>query len=262
MGYTHKTWHSFQEKHFSPNDCLDSSLDCWNVPGQRDYPVQAKWVLPWSDLMMVLFVLFCVLFVYSLNNPQILHKYHEIFYSRDSGHTFGEKGKSIYMADFSDPVPSSSMRALYARINRTFSSFSEERVDIGYTQSSHVTLRIKNKHLFASGKSQLLPESSEILEKLSTVLSMVKNDVQVVGHVDPELDNLVQTSNKWRLSAERAGMVVEYFTDRQGFKPGRFTVLALANTGPITPGKGKRAREINNRIEIRVMAPPIAASKN
>lgn len=228
------------------------ALQEWGLPDMDEG--QTGWALAWSDLMMVLFVLFCVLFVYALNNQQTRVEFQTASYALDSAHGFGDRGSPFYRAKV-DQSGSTSMESLYAHIAEAFSALPDDRVSIGYARANHVTVRLQNKALFEPGRSTLAPGSAAILDRMARVLGMVGNDVQVAGHVNTRVEKLSRGQNVWQLSAERAGNVVGYFVRQHGFSPERFVVQAFGNTAPLVPGLNTRNQAANNRVEIRVMAP-------
>ena len=109
-------WHSMQ----GPNCWGDqfqgsSALQDFGLSDPGGEPASNTWALAWSDLMMVLFVLFCVLFVYALNHQQT--RYETTSFSLDSTQSFGDKGEPAYRARVSPPL-STSMQSLQAQIGR------------------------------------------------------------------------------------------------------------------------------------------------
>ena len=226
----------------------------WGISDPGGDQAQNTWALAWSDLMMVLFVLFCVLFVYALNHQKTRHEYQKVSSSQESRHRFGDRGAPTYRARADKPL-TTSMQSLYAHVAEIFSSLPKDHYSIGYSSSNHVTVRVKNKVLFEPGQSSLKSGHRSLLDTMSAILGMVGNEVQVVGHVDPGAEQLVHGHNMWQLSAERAGHVVSYFVEEHGFSPERFSVQAFGNTDPRVPGLTSADREMNNRVEIRIMAP-------
>ena len=154
--------------------------------------------------------------------------------------------------------PDSSMNSLYSRISSEFSALSTEKVSVEHTQGQHVVLRLKSEYLFEHGSSRLR-DNLMVLEKISSILNMVKNEVQIRGHAYPEPS--VPNSNAWKLSAQRAGRIAEYFVEGQNIAPERFSILALADTSPISPGKDMRAKDENSRIEVRILGPTVSSRK-
>ncbi len=244
----------------SGNGQKGERLQFWSVSEWSGNNGQSNWVFAWSDLMMVLFVLFSVLFVYTLNHPQIKHVFHEIAYEGEVKNSFGEEGQTAYRVAGGKTISDPRIRSIYHRVSKVFSSFSRESISIGYTQASHVTMRLKNKKLFRPGKSELVPQAQPLLKKVSSVLEMISNEVQIVGHVAPQMESVSDTSSMWGLSAERSGKVAEYFIEN-GFRAERFKILAVANTEPLVPADGDHSKQINNRLEIRIMAPSFPSSE-
>lgn len=226
----------------------------WGISDPGGDQAQNTWALAWSDLMMVLFVLFCVLFVYALNHQKTRHEYQRVAFAQESTHRFGDRGRPTYRAR-AEKIPSTSLQSIYAHVADAFSSLPGDHYSIGYSNVNHVTVRVKNKVLFEPGQSTLKSGHRALLDRMAAILGMVGNEVQVVGHVDPGAEQLVHGHNMWQLSAERAGHVVGYFVEEHGFSPERFSVQAFGDTEPLVPGLNARDKDINNRVEIRILVP-------
>lgn len=232
----------------------EDGLGLWAIPEPGDKSGRNSWVLAWSDLMMVLFVLFCVLFIYSLKHSEVVHKYHGVAFARDAGYAVGKKGEPLSGTEAGPPA-GSSMHSLFSRLDKEFSSFSAKKVMVGFARGNQIVLRLRNKYLFEPGSSKL-SKDLPVLEKISSVLKIFKNEVQIRGHAYSRSSG---SGGVWELSAQRAGSIVKYFTERQNIAPERFSILALADTNPITPGKDNRARDENSRIEIRILGPTVSS---
>jgi chemotaxis protein MotB len=153
------------------------------------------------------------------------------------------------------------MRSLQTRLASILSPFPENRVFVGSSRSSHVTVLVKNAFLFQPGQSVLTADSSLLLDRLASFLRTYSNDVQVVGHVALGDRGASGDRSAWQLSAERAGKVVAHLVDHYGFSPERFTVQAFGSSAPLVPGREAGDLKTNNRLELRIMAPGITRSE-
>jgi len=118
-----------------------------------------------------------------------------------------------------------------------------------------MTVKMKDKILFASGSSRIGKEGQEALAKVADAFKNLQGKiVRVEGHTDDvPTDPKSQFPTNWELSLGRAMAVVRYLQDR-GVDP---TLLSAAGYGqyhPIAPNDSPENKSQNRRIEI-VLAP-------
>jgi chemotaxis protein MotB len=115
--------------------------------------------------------------------------------------------------------------------------------------------------LFASGASDLTPESRKVLDDFAKVLSSPdarELRVMVVGHTDnkpiargPARDKY---PDNWHLSAARALNVADYL-QHHGLSEEQVGVAGFGPHEPVSAGASGEERQRNRRVEIFVMAP-------
>jgi chemotaxis protein MotB len=118
-----------------------------------------------------------------------------------------------------------------------------------------MTVKMKDKILFASGSARIGKEGQEALAKVADAFKNLQGKiVRVEGHTDDvPTDPKSAFPSNWELSLARAMAVVKYMQD-QGVDP---TLLSAAGYGqyhPIAPNDSPENRSQNRRIEI-VLAP-------
>ena len=102
---------------------------------------------------------------------------------------------------------------------------------------------------FATGKSDILPESFNLLQQV--VDAIIKNNVRrvkVEGHTD---NRGVKAANQV-LSEDRARSVMNYLV-AQGIDKDRMESVGYGDTKPIAPNLTARGRELNRRVEFIVL---------
>ncbi len=122
-----------------------------------------------------------------------------------------------------------------------------------------MTVKMKDKILFASGSATVGQEGLDALAKVAQAFKGVRGRiVRVEGHTDNEpVGKNVPFANNWELSVARSLAVVKVLQD-QGVNP---TVLSAAGFGeyhPIARNDSPEHKSLNRRIEI-VLAPPESA---
>ncbi len=135
----------------------------------------------------------------------------------------------------------------------------KKEIDEGKIELSELkgkmTVKMKDKILFASGSTKIGKEGSNALDKVATALKNLKGKtVRIEGHTDDvPTDPKGPFATNWELSTARALAVVKHLQDA-GVDP---TVLSAAGYGqyhPIARNDSNERKSLNRRIEI-VLAP-------
>jgi chemotaxis protein MotB len=205
------------------------------------------WSVPWSDLMMVMFVLFAVLVALQMR----------------------ENRELVETANRQQPVPLSVPQPVPEEVPTAAPSFEPlmrvnvfersqdavretrvENVEIVLMNDRSVKVSVQGPMFFGLGEATLSPEVREFLDRLARVIGQTLFAVRVVGHTD---DYPVETEaypSNWELSAARAARVARYLIDSGGLDPRRFTVLGRGEYEPAVPNRDDANRALNRRVEI------------
>jgi outer membrane protein OmpA-like peptidoglycan-associated protein len=118
------------------------------------------------------------------------------------------------------------------------------------TDERGLVLTIGGSVLFASGKSTLLPNAQNRLEKVASVIAKENRPIMVIGHTDS-----TGTDDKnMELSKKRAD-AVRLFLIQHGVPESRVTTDGAGETQPIADNKTAEGRGMNRRVEI-ILANP------
>lgn len=111
------------------------------------------------------------------------------------------------------------------------------------------TIRL-TKLIFEQGKSVIDPASFDELDELAQMLlDHPKLVIQLEGHTD----NVGSMSKNMELSQERVDEVKDYLVDK-GVGKSRVKTKAFGGTKPLTQEKTPEARNLNRRVEIRILS--------
>ncbi|MBI5546769.1 MAG: OmpA family protein [Deltaproteobacteria bacterium] len=118
-----------------------------------------------------------------------------------------------------------------------------------------MTVKLKDKILFASGSATIGVEGKEALQKVADAFKALKGKiVRVEGHTDSDPTGKGSAfPTNWELSSARALAVVKFLQD-QGVDP---TLLSAAGYGPyqpVAPNDSPENKSLNRRIEIVLAA--------
>ncbi|MCL5959298.1 MAG: OmpA family protein [Chloroflexi bacterium] len=136
------------------------------------------------------------------------------------------------------------------------------RVDL-VQEKDGVALSLSASLLFDSGRADLAPESTKILDAVADWLRSVPNEVRVEGHTDniPVESDLYPTN--WELSVARATVVTRYIVEVGRIAPQRLSAQGYGEYRPIADNYSRESRALNRRVMIVILNlnPPEEAPK-
>lgn len=110
---------------------------------------------------------------------------------------------------------------------------------------------IRLTHLiFEQGKSVIDPAS---FEELDEVVALMKGHPKLVIQLEGHTDNQGNISKNMELSQERVDEVKDYLVDH-GVQKNRVKTKAFGGTQPLSRGKTEEDRNLNRRVEIRILS--------
>ncbi len=118
-----------------------------------------------------------------------------------------------------------------------------------------LTVKMKDKILFASGSATIGAEGKVALKKVAEALRGVQGRViRIEGHTDDVPTGGGAFATNWELSTARALAVVR-FLQENGVDPSRLAGAGYGQYQPISPNDTPEGRSQNRRIEIVLAAP-------
>jgi chemotaxis protein MotB len=141
-----------------------------------------------------------------------------------------------------------------------------------FLSGSALTIRLSDKLLYGSGKSDLSDDGQAVLKKIADLLNGTLKDFDVIveGHTDnlpiaKTLQNKYPTN--WELSATRASGAVVFLIAQGKVDPNRLAAVGRGETGAVADNDSEQGRAANRRIDIIVRlskeqaASPLAEEK-
>ena len=113
-----------------------------------------------------------------------------------------------------------------------------------------IVIRIKEKGSFPSGRAELRPGFSGVMDKLREVVLESKRDVLVAGHTDSRSIRSRRFRSNWELSAARAVSVVHELLKGNKIERERIMVQGHADSQALVDNKTPENRSKNRRVEI------------
>jgi chemotaxis protein MotB len=222
-----------------------------DLPFHNRIPKTMHWSIPWSDLMMTMFIFFAVMYIYQSPCRNVLS-------SRAKEATMDtrmEPGADIAVGK-PDGFPETSKES----ISKIY-ELSKEAVranDLGDFASvdlvpdKAVRIVLAADLLFDTGKANLKPEAKGSLERIAYIIRRAPYMVNVVGHTDNVPIHSARFPTNWELSVIRACEVARFLIEEMRIPGKRFYITGHAYHQPVVLNDSTRNRAANRRVEIVV----------
>jgi chemotaxis protein MotB len=214
-------------------------------------PKVVHWSLPWSDLMMTMFILFAVMYIYQSANREVLSS-EGIGAGRRADVEMGAPVRRVSAA----PVDSAeslkgSISEIYHLSKETVKAENLEDVAfIDLVADKAVRIILTGDLLFDTGRADLRPEARKSLMRVAEIIRQTPYMVNVVGHTDNVSIHSAQFPTNWELSAVRACEVARFLIEETQIPGDRFYVTGHAYYQPVSPNHTAKDRAANRRVEI------------
>ena len=213
-----------------------------NTAGHEDDSGEqsGRWLISYADLITTLMVLFLALYVLQLSRNKELES--RLF---EQQRTAAVAARAPEIAALERADGKQQLLSLLEPLR--------EKRQITISSVPHgVEIAINAKVLFNTGDAHLLPESSDVLAQVATILRLHStNNILVEGHTDSVPISTAKYESNWELSSARAGAVVRYFADK-GIAAHRLAAIGRADNFPLIIGDDAAARAANRRVTILV----------
>lgn len=214
---------------------------------RSEFAKSQSWSVPWSDLMMVMFILFVTLFVWATNNKTLPDVFSKHGYKIDLSEGLNQASAPVAR---SGRVSDITLNELFEAFKQKLSDFDEIRIT--HDQGRGIVLRLGGESFFDPRGGELAEDAAPALEKVGAALHMTRGRIYVAGYADQWAARGEWRGDAWMLSAKRASEVVNFLTTRMGVEPERVVMQAHAANDPVSPNMNYRRWMNNQRVEIRV----------
>lgn len=115
---------------------------------------------------------------------------------------------------------------------------------------------------FDVGKADVKPDAKHVLDMIIVeLIQYPDSDIRVEGHTDNMPINTFQYKNNLYLSNARAAEVAMYLMDTGGINPERVSSQGFGETRPIGDNQTVEGREMNRRVEIKILGKSASGTK-
>jgi len=209
----------------------------------------AEWSVPWSDLMMIMFIVFAVLFIYSSGKerpvPATEPKPLETKAPTDPMQAF--------LGQLNDPVKDGKgfQNVSGSPLKETYYQSDNLGISVVRETDRQVRVFLRGDLFFSPGGDQLSGNSGQYLERIAEILRVSTGAVLVVGHTAESETGTPEESLS--LSAKRAASVAQYFIRTAHLDARRFLVTGRGSFQPEAPATDQNADKRNRRVEVLVL---------
>ena len=235
-----------------------------HVEGPHDN--EERWLLTYSDLITLLFVLFVVMYAISTTdirkfvalaqsmsaafNSQVMEGQQAISINDGQDTTVQEDQSS----SGTSPVQSDLNAIKAALEDYAIGQGLGGEVKVGMAPQG-IVIRLNDALLFSSGRAHLDDHALNLVKQVVNIIKPLPNQIRIEGNTDDQPpDGVLYTSN-WDLSTDRALAVLKAMVD-MGMDPSRLSAQGNAQYNPITPNVDDASRAENRRVDIVVLYPP------
>lgn len=214
---------------------------------------RANWAVPWSDLMMTMFVLFAALLA-----AQTMH-------GRQRQEAVERKTVEIHeqtvTVERESPVPEETLSPkpsfeplmqinVLARSQEAVREANLQNAEILLMDDQSVKVSVQGPMFFHLGKADLRPDVMQFLDRLAQIIRQTPYEIHVVGHTDDRPISTALFPSNWELSLVRASQVARYLIKSGNLAPTRFVVMGRGEYEPAATNADERSRALNRRVEI------------
>jgi chemotaxis protein MotB len=234
-----------------------------HVQGPHDN--EERWLLTYSDLITLLFVLFVVMYAMSTTD---IRKFTLLAQSLSAAFNAdvmqGQQAVSINdgqdttitqdtSASGTSPVQSD-LRAIKAALeDYAIGQGLGGEVEVGMAPQG-IVIRLNDALLFSSGRAHLDDHALKLVKQVVDIIKPLPNNIRIEGNTDDQApDGILYTSN-WDLSTDRALAVLKSMVD-MGMDPSRMSALGNAQYNPIAENTDDASRAKNRRVDVVITYP-------
>lgn len=177
------------------------------------------WSVPWSDLMMVMFILFLVLFVFSLREKDRLLPGH-----RTPASISMTAGSSERLT----------MQPLFELIRERLIGH-ERYLSVAFLDDSSIVISLFGAGFFENSSTRLNEDSRPVLTKLGHVVGLAQGRVVITGFAEDHASSGAGGENSWEIAAVRAAGIAQHLVREAGLNTHLLVIQATGADLPLSP---------------------------
>ena len=198
------------------------------------------WSVPWSDIMMTMFIFFVVLYVFHASNREIMFGK-----EKPMDENLKRIDHSTSIVNEKNEVPPT-ISKIYDMSKQALAAPNS----VELVKDKAVKIVLTSDLLFDTGKTDLKYEAQDTLKKIAGIIRQTPYMVNVVGHTDDKPIRSDRFPSNWELSAMRACVTGRFLIEEMRVPPNRIFISGHGQYQPIKPNIDDRNRTVNRRVEI------------
>ena len=214
----------------------------------RDIKKTSHWSVPWSDLMMTMFVLFAILYVYHATNKEVKASSEETSISYHE--EIQEVKKDVLTRDYKIDTETLRVEDL------------KDISNIELTKEKVVKIILPGDVLFDTGEAELKSGAIGSLMAVGQLIQDTDYAVTVAGHTDNIPITTDRFPSNWELSTTRACVAAKFLIDKTDIPPSQIQVIGYAENRPIDTNETPEGRKANRRVEVIISKEHISDNLN
>ena len=119
--------------------------------------------------------------------------------------------------------------------------------------AKNIFIQFKDNVIFEPDRSEIKPESEQLLQFFGECLSSVQDDVSLIIIKGHTAKSPTSTVDSRLLSSERAGNISNFLEHRSGISSDLLLPMGLGNNFPIADNDTEEGRAQNRRVEIAII---------
>jgi chemotaxis protein MotB len=234
-----------------------------HIEGPHDN--EERWLLTYSDLITLLFVLFVVMYAISNTDMRKLVALQESLSAAFNADVLqGQQAISINSGQdttVEEDQSSSGTSPVQSDLNSIKAALEDYaigqglggEVEVGMAPQG-IVIRLNDALLFSSGRASLDDHAVSLVRQVVTIIKPLTNQIRIEGNTDDQPpDGILYTSN-WDLSTARALAVLKTMVDLK-MDPARLSAQGNAQYNPIVANTDDASRAKNRRVDIVILYP-------
>jgi chemotaxis protein MotB len=226
---------------------------------------EERWLLTYSDLITLLFVLFVVMYAISTTD---MRKFVALAQSMSAAFNTdvmsGQQALTITSgmettiqqdtsSSGSSPVESDLKAVKAALEDYAISQGLGGEVEVGISPQG-IVIRLNDALLFSSGRAHLDDHAAKLVRKVADIVRPLPNDLRIEGNTDDTPPDGILFASNWDLSTSRALAVLNAMV-LAGVNPSRLSAAGYGQYNPLVANTDAASRAKNRRVDIVVIYP-------
>jgi chemotaxis protein MotB len=120
-------------------------------------------------------------------------------------------------------------------------------------ESRGLVISLRESAFFPSGADVLEPDSLPTMKKLSELIGLLPNSIQLEGHTDSIPIHNARFKSNWELSCARGIAVLDTLCGNFHLPYERFSVVGRADTVPVDSNETAQGRARNRRVDVVIL---------